>query len=235
MTRATDEVHYTKAEREAMLEKMRRASDAFYYLAQQTHCHPFLEFTGLMNEYIQICLKAHQMDIDFTMTSIHTGKALPIGDHNIAYLGEKLSCIYGSSLDERAARMLVYAITGLPIEDEAYSFAQLAKTQERARWLSRLNEIASEQARLSAEFRLKGQDEDASMRAYCAGALAGFAKLIAGDDKSADHAPLRRMRDGEPFQYPCFLCKKPMDLIWGNAHLPWHSECKRKHDAEKDE
>lgn len=225
-----EEVNYTKEERVAMLEKMRRASDAFYYLAQQTHCHPFLEFTGLINEYITICHKAHLLDVDFTMTSIHTGKPLPIDDHNVAYLGEKLGCIYGSSLDEDKARKLVYAITGLPIEESSYSVSRLAKADERARWLSRLNEIACEQARLSAEFRLKGEDEDASMRAYCAGALSGFAKLIAGDQNAGDHTPLRRMKDGDPFQHPCFLCREPMDLIWGNASLPWHSECKRKHD-----
>jgi hypothetical protein len=109
-----EEIQYTKAEREVMLDQMRRASDAFYYLAARTHCHPFLEFTGLMNEYIGLCQKAHALGIDFTMTSIHTGKALPIEDHHIAYLGEKLGCIYGSSLDADKAKRLLAAITGAP-------------------------------------------------------------------------------------------------------------------------
>lgn len=62
--------------------------------------------------------------------------------------------------------------------DRDSAIAAAARREERARIVARLNEIACEQAKLSAEFRLKGDDEDASMRAFSAGALSGFADLI---------------------------------------------------------
>lgn len=46
--------------------------------------HPFIEFTGLMNEYIVMCENALAQGIDFTETSIHgDGKPLPMREHNV--------------------------------------------------------------------------------------------------------------------------------------------------------
>lgn len=101
---------YTEAEREEMLRKMRVASSTFYGLAANAGCHAFIEFTGLMNEYIKLCEEAHKRGIDFTLASIHTGRALPIEPHHIAYLGEKLACIYGASLDDAGRRQLLEAL-----------------------------------------------------------------------------------------------------------------------------
>lgn len=83
-----------------MLTKMQAVSSAFYAGAVRTGCHPFIEFTGLMNEYIQLCRAAMVQGEDFTETSVHgSGKPLPMQPHHRDYLNEKLECIYGTSLD----------------------------------------------------------------------------------------------------------------------------------------
>jgi hypothetical protein len=83
-----------------MIKRMQKVSDAFYREAQWTGHHGFLEFTGLMNEYIKLCQAALDQGIDFTATTIHgSGKALPMEDFHRRYLHEKLQCIYGVSLD----------------------------------------------------------------------------------------------------------------------------------------
>lgn len=84
----------TAAERNIALCRMRLASHAFYGLAIQTGCHPFIEFTGLMNEYIKCCERAHEQGIDFTACNAHTGNALPMKSFEVAYVNEKLECIF---------------------------------------------------------------------------------------------------------------------------------------------
>lgn len=82
-----------------MIEKMHAATSAFYRDAVRIGNHPFIEFTGLMNEYIKLCEEALALGIDFTETSIHGGgAALPMKGHHRRYLEEKLDCIYGVSL-----------------------------------------------------------------------------------------------------------------------------------------
>lgn len=91
---------FTKEEQREMLRKMRVASSAFYSDATRIGCHPFIEFTGLMNEYIALCQLAMELGIDFTETSGHgTGQPLPMQEYHRRYLNEKLECIYGVSLD----------------------------------------------------------------------------------------------------------------------------------------
>jgi hypothetical protein len=85
-------------ERETALADMRKASDAFYVAATRIGNHPFIEFCGLMNEYIQCCQRAHAAGIDFTECSTHTGQALPIADVSLAYMNEKLECIFQGAI-----------------------------------------------------------------------------------------------------------------------------------------
>lgn len=94
-----DEV-YSAEEREPMLAGMQEASNAFYYAAIRIGCHPFIEFAGLMNEYIKLCQQAHKAGIDFTNANAHSGNALPMEDYNAEYLAEKLECIYGPTLQQ---------------------------------------------------------------------------------------------------------------------------------------
>lgn len=81
-------------ERTVMLARMREASQAFYRMAVQTGCHPFIEFTGLMNEYILCCSEAHKQGIDFSACNQHQGQPLPMPPHSIDYVNEKLGCIF---------------------------------------------------------------------------------------------------------------------------------------------
>lgn len=86
---------YTPEEQLLMIAMMRSASNAFYVGAQLTGNHAFLEFTGLMNEYISLCEQARAEGIDFTTANVHGGVHLPFKPYHLAYLNEKLECIYG--------------------------------------------------------------------------------------------------------------------------------------------
>jgi hypothetical protein len=82
-------------EREQALQLMTRTSEHFYASARLVGVHPFIEFTGLMNEYIKICRDAHAHGIDFTECNAHSGQKLPLRHQHLDYLNEKLECIYG--------------------------------------------------------------------------------------------------------------------------------------------
>lgn len=84
--------------KETMLKQMRAASRTFYGLATLSGCHPFIEFCGLMEEFIKVCQVANDNGQDFFLASTHTGIELPFESYNLEYLAEKLNCIYGPSL-----------------------------------------------------------------------------------------------------------------------------------------
>jgi hypothetical protein len=84
-----------RKELEECLGRMRAASNEFYGSAIRSGNHAFIEFTGLINEYIYLCARALQNGIDFTECNIHNGATLPIEPQNAMYLAEKLGCIYG--------------------------------------------------------------------------------------------------------------------------------------------
>jgi hypothetical protein len=79
--RRGDVQSYTVAEREEMIAKMRAVSDAFYGPATLTGVHAFIEFCGLMNEFIVVCQASNEQDIDFTMANTHTGQPLAFATH----------------------------------------------------------------------------------------------------------------------------------------------------------
>lgn len=91
------EVH-TEAQRESLLVMMKSLSDAFYSSTTKLGVHPFIEFTGLLNEYISMCREAHKDGIDFTQCNTHTGQTLPMAPHNLAYLNEKIECIFSGAV-----------------------------------------------------------------------------------------------------------------------------------------
>lgn len=95
MTAAED---YDKAFRERTLDRMRHASSVFYALAAQAGCHGFLEFTGLMNEYIKVCEEAEARGAPWLHANVHSGKHLQLEPYHVEYLREKLECIYGEAL-----------------------------------------------------------------------------------------------------------------------------------------
>ena len=87
----------SKREREVALEQMKEAADDFYRSAVRIGNHPFIEFAGLMNEYIVACRAAHRDGVDFTECSNHRGKALPLHPVMNAYINEKLECIFSGA------------------------------------------------------------------------------------------------------------------------------------------
>lgn len=85
----------TKAELEECIRKMKAASGAFYVAAIQCEGnHAFIEFTGLMNEYIAVCEDRMREGIDFRFVNKHCGN-MPLAPYRLAYLNEKIDCIYG--------------------------------------------------------------------------------------------------------------------------------------------
>lgn len=104
-------MNYTKTEVEAALVKMRAASSAFYVAACSSGCHAFIEFTGLMNEYIKVCERmTSQGDTSWMTANTHTDVPLALFPFEASYLAEKLDCIYGPSL--RASEELRAAFEG---------------------------------------------------------------------------------------------------------------------------
>ncbi len=79
---------------EQTLEKMRIVSANFYHGAQLTECHAFIEFSGLMNEYIKICEENLAQGIDFRELNGHRSQRMIIQPYEVDYVNEKLHCIY---------------------------------------------------------------------------------------------------------------------------------------------
>lgn len=86
---------YSKRERAEMIQKMQHVSNQFYSGAVRTGCHAFVEFTGLINEFIKLCEEVEDEGGDFTNANVHSGAHLPFQEHHLNYLSEKLECIYG--------------------------------------------------------------------------------------------------------------------------------------------
>lgn len=84
---------------EESLEKMQAASNQFYSAAIRTNCHTFIEFTGLLNEFIKICGENLAQGRDFTQISAHSSEEpLKIQEHQIQYMNEKLHCIFQGAI-----------------------------------------------------------------------------------------------------------------------------------------
>jgi hypothetical protein len=95
----------------SILAQMQQQALQFYLGAIQIGCHPWIEVTGFLNEYIKICRRAADKGIDFTETHIHSGKALPIQDFEAAYLGEKFGCMFNTSLGRNPQRMATFLLS----------------------------------------------------------------------------------------------------------------------------
>lgn len=90
---------YSAKEAQEILHGMRHASSAFYAIARQAGCHSFIEFAGLMNEYIAVCTDMTAVgDLSWIHANTHSDRSLALREHHVRYLAEKLDCIYGASL-----------------------------------------------------------------------------------------------------------------------------------------
>ncbi|WP_293335128.1 hypothetical protein [Microcoleus sp. CAWBG58] len=82
---------------EEVLEAMKAANANYYREAIATNCHTFIEFTGLIGEYIKICERNFKRGVDFTQANIHIdGPRLRIEEWEFDYINEKLRCIFPS-------------------------------------------------------------------------------------------------------------------------------------------
>jgi hypothetical protein len=100
-------------QRETMLKEMNQLIEAFYWRAFNIGCHPFIEFCGVMGEWLKVAEKAHKEGIDFTNTTAHSGFPLPIQPYHAQYLGEKIGCIYGPALQQPENRQAFLEAIGL--------------------------------------------------------------------------------------------------------------------------
>lgn len=92
-------MEYTVEQANEALEKMRAASHNFYNAAVKTNCHAFIEFTGLMNEYIKVCATMTAAgDTSWMSANTHSGVPLKMESYELDYLAEKLDCIYGPTM-----------------------------------------------------------------------------------------------------------------------------------------
>lgn len=86
---------YSKEELAYMVVRMKSTSSWLYRMATLIGNHAFIEFCGLMNEYIAMCETALKHGADFTEANVHGGPSLPMTPPQAAYLGEKFGCIFG--------------------------------------------------------------------------------------------------------------------------------------------
>ena len=79
---------------EESLDRMRAAANQFYMAAAATDCHAFLEFTGLLREYIKVCEENLARGIDFRELDGHHSQRMQVQPYEIDYFNEKLNCIF---------------------------------------------------------------------------------------------------------------------------------------------
>lgn len=93
---------YSQAELVDIAKEMHAVADRVYWLFFKSgmggKVHAYIEFCGVLNKYVEICGRAAVRGIDFTASSAHSGKTLPVEVHDMTYLGEKLDCIFGPML-----------------------------------------------------------------------------------------------------------------------------------------
>jgi Fe-S cluster biosynthesis and repair protein YggX len=84
----------TPEERKIALQKMQDINDWFYNQAVHVNNNPYIEFCGLMNEYVKACRVAHEQGVDFSECNKHSGQVLPLTPYMSDYINEKLECIF---------------------------------------------------------------------------------------------------------------------------------------------
>jgi len=93
---------YSLGEMRDTIRKMREINSAFYAMVFQagmgSHCHAFVEFSGLQAKFIDMAEAALDAGIEFPFANTHSSTSWPMEVHHAAYLGEKFNCIYGFAL-----------------------------------------------------------------------------------------------------------------------------------------
>lgn len=107
------EPEYTRQELLDLCAKMDAAVQRTYPLLVACGVHPLVEFNGLMHEYVVLCRALADKGVQFPFASVHGSVSVEAEDHSVAYLSEKLACIFAPFLrgNPRAKDILVRALT----------------------------------------------------------------------------------------------------------------------------
>jgi len=88
--------------RAAIIQDMKMLRSATYNMFfkenMASKCQAFMEINGLISKYVELCEAANEAGIDFTVAHKHNAQALPVAAHDIAYLAEKIECLFGPTL-----------------------------------------------------------------------------------------------------------------------------------------
>ena len=103
---------YSQEELKEMIKKMTEITMAFYPAATRTGNHAFIEFCGLMGEYIKMCEYSLEHDVSFAEANTHSGVPLVAANYQIQYLAEKFDCIFGPLLKNPVNRKLFFEKMG---------------------------------------------------------------------------------------------------------------------------
>lgn len=95
---------HSKSDLIRMATEMNSASANFYRRAIKIGNHAFIEFCGLMQEYIKMCEQTADKEEDYTQANIHSGESLQAFDYNIKYFAGKFECIFGPTLKVKEHR-----------------------------------------------------------------------------------------------------------------------------------
>lgn len=106
------------AELKAIVAEMNTLATQFYWAAMRagmaTKCHPFLEFSALMTQYVQACGELARNGIDYSLASRegrmvgYSHPQLPLSEDAARYLADKLDCIFGAAIrgNPKVARII---------------------------------------------------------------------------------------------------------------------------------
>lgn len=129
--------HVDPIEQRVMLQKMRSVSTTFYGSAVYTGVHGFIEFCGLMNEFINICEHSGRKGINFSQANTHTGQELHMETFQVEYLAEKLECIYGATIQNSPELTRIFLEKFLPgVAKQLYNQTHDARRDPLAGYVS---------------------------------------------------------------------------------------------------
>jgi hypothetical protein len=85
------------------ISRLRELNELFYWACFRaeigSRAHAFIEFNGLMSKYVDLLERAVAQGVDPVSLNEHCGVAVPVETHDMAYLAEKLRCIFGPFID----------------------------------------------------------------------------------------------------------------------------------------
>lgn len=93
----------------AALGAMTYMQEFVYSCAQQQQVHPFIKLSGLMKQYLDLCQAKFNEGGDFVM------ERLPLQDHGVEYLAEKVGMLYPALTDPALLDVLRRTILGTQV------------------------------------------------------------------------------------------------------------------------